>query len=177
MTGGIASDGRLKSDDAAASPGAARGRSKCVCAEQQYCAPLQTAPPEHEVFVFALGNAAENETQQRHDYYHAYRWDLITTVGWLKPDNESICWAHKHGARVVTQYSGGFYGSAAGDKQQQAYINLMNNATARSAEVSQLLDNIEALGLDVSHTHSSLHNKPKACCPLATWHSRGLSAG
>ena len=156
MTGGIASDGRLKSDDAEASPGAARGRSKCVCAEQQYCAPLQTAPPEHEVFVFALGNAAENETQQRHDYYHAYRWDLITTVGWLKPDNESICWAHKHGARVVTQYSGGFYGSAAGDKQQQAYINLMNNATARSAEVSQLLDNIEALGLDVSHSLSLL---------------------
>ena len=59
----------------------------------------KTAPPAHEVFVFALGNVAENETQQRHDYYHAYRWDLITTVGWLKPDNESICWAHKHGAR------------------------------------------------------------------------------
>eukprot|EP01051_Picozoa_sp_SAG22_P011922 SAG22_NODE_1190_length_5206_cov_1.878990_4_plen_127_part_00 len=66
----------------------------CACKEQQYCQPLKTAPADQEVFPFVVGSNAT-------DWYN-FRWDLVTTAGWSIGANETVCYAHKQGARVVT---------------------------------------------------------------------------
>ena len=69
----------------------------CVCKEQQFCKPLATPPPSREVFPFVVGSTTSD--------WYTFRWDLITTASWGIGGNETICHAHKHGARVVTDFA------------------------------------------------------------------------
>jgi hypothetical protein len=91
-------------------PGGRAGTAptKCVCSDQSLCNPLQTPLPDREILAFAVGTGSENKSQQLQDYKTAYRWDLVTTVAYAGIDNETVCWAHEHGARIVTGYGGGF---------------------------------------------------------------------
>ena len=57
---------------------------------------------------------------------------MITTAAWAIGENETICYAHKHGARVVTAYAMGLYG---GGNAHETYLQLMFNKTARAASI------------------------------------------
>ena len=76
----------------------------CRCASsQEWCSPLSTPPPEHEIYAFAVANyageaggaggvepsAAATTTQQ----WPHFNWDIVTTVAWDVGANETVCFA------------------------------------------------------------------------------------
>ena len=71
--------------------------------------------------------------------------DLITTAAWAIGENETICYAHKHGARVVTAYAMGLYG---GGSAHETYLQLMFNKTARAAWIQTEVAKLNDLGAD-----------------------------
>ena len=139
---------------------AATSNAACVCKEQQYCTPLQvrariaqgshmayeymykssrsnrilspplrqTPYPDHEIFPYVITGPGGNMT---YDWYQ-FRWDLITTAAWSIGQNETICYAHKRGARAVRAWSLGLY---SGVSARAKYTAMLANATARAAWV------------------------------------------
>ena len=73
----------------------------CRCKEQHYCQPVQTAPPTTEIFPFAIPKLGQSDANNTKDMATFWPWDQITTVGWIDGGNETICHAHKMGARVT----------------------------------------------------------------------------
>ena len=93
----------------------------CVCKEQQYCAPLQTEPPPHEVFPFVIPGGADGDNLTR-NWQRYLPWSAsprkITSAAWLPTGfgNESICQLHKAGVRVASGAGwGGLYGGSPTD--------------------------------------------------------------
>jgi hypothetical protein len=76
----------------------------CACAEQHYCKPLSTPASDFEIFPFVIGSSLKGDNLTK-DWMEVFRWDLITTASWTIGANETICKAHKNGARVVTAAS------------------------------------------------------------------------
>lgn len=115
----------------------------CTCAEPRWCAPLATAPPDHEVFPFVIGgdnNFGPPSSVNDSAAWYAFDWDIITTAAWSLYDMEHVCFAHKHGARVVTAAS-------AFDAAGQAKLSAMlTNATARTGLVAELVETIARAG-------------------------------
>ena len=104
------------------------GSSWALCLLPRYCTPLQTPPPEHEIFPYVITGPGGNMS---YDWYQ-FRWDLITTAAWSIGQNETICFAHKHGARAVRAWSLGLY---SGVSARAKYTAMLANATARAAWV------------------------------------------
>ena len=73
----------------------------CTCAEQNWCSPLATPPPAHEIYAFAVaGGGAEMPAETTTQQWPAFNWDLVTTVAWSIGANETVCFAHERGVRV-----------------------------------------------------------------------------
>lgn len=124
----------------------------CTCAEQQYCKPLITPPSEWEIYPFVIpsgpvgaqpSGVADNLTA---DWFEIFRWDLITTASWVIGANETICHAHKYGARVVVAAGLGPGPGAAG--QHNGYLDLLFNQTAQAAWIAEKVETINLLGAD-----------------------------
>ena len=79
----------------------------CVCQEQHLCNPLTTPPPAKEVYAFALQGRAGLPNSTVADQWRSFRWDLVTSVAWDVGANETVCWAHKHGVRVIIPVGAG----------------------------------------------------------------------
>jgi hypothetical protein len=133
-----------------------RPSQPCSCAEQKWCSPLSTPPPEHEIYAFAVTNyagmaggaggvepsAAATTTQQ----WPHFNWDLVTTVAWDIGANETVCYAHQHGVRVVIPAAGpfGLYGGA----ETGAYLELLLSPANRTLWVAETLASVAAAGAD-----------------------------
>ena len=99
----------------------------CACKEQQYCKPLATPPPDHELFPFVVGSNGS-------DWYD-FRWDLVTTAGYGIGFNESVCYAHKQGARVVINSGWGLYG---GPSAIAPYVQLLFNRVGKISQTGRI---------------------------------------
>jgi hypothetical protein len=129
-------------------PGCRPPPPPCKCAEQQYCRPLQTPAPKHEIVPFVIGmkgkpGGANVSTQE---LSASFRWDLVTTaVYWdagAVGTNEWLCLAHKNGARVVMDYS------VATWNPHPQYTAVLTNLTARVQWISHIIGHIVANGYD-----------------------------
>ena len=86
-------------------------------------------PAEKEIFPFVIPGATPDSSNVTADWFD-FRWDLITTASWAIGENETICAAHKAGARVVVAAAFGLYGAS---PSKDVYLGLMFNKTARAA--------------------------------------------
>ena len=120
----------------------------CTCHEQQYCKPLTTPPSEFEIYPFVLPSSCSNSPcgNMTADWFDTFRWDLITTASWAIGQNETICHAHKKGARAVVPAGLGPGPGTPG--QHNGYLDLLYNATARAAWISEKVEDINLLGAD-----------------------------
>jgi hypothetical protein len=119
----------------------------CVCTEQKWCSPVATPPPAKEIFAFALaGGGAEMPAETTTQQWPRFNWDLVTTVAWDIGANETVCFAHSKGVRVVIPASGPFalYGGA----NTKAFVNLMLNSTARKQWLAMQLASVAEYGAD-----------------------------
>ena len=82
---------------------------------------------EKEIFPFVIpGSSADSSNVTA--VWSEFRWDLITTASWAIGENETICAAHKAGARVVKAAAFALYGAAGSGKE--TYLGLMFNKSA-----------------------------------------------
>ena len=80
----------------------------------------------------------------RHQAWYSFNWGQITTAAWTLYDMQHVCFAHRHGARVVTPT-----GASAWDPAGQAQLSaLLTNATARTQWVQKAAAGIVASGAD-----------------------------
>ena len=121
----------------------------CVCQEQHLCNPLTTPPPAKEVYAFALQGRAGLPNSTVADQWRSFRWDLVTSVAWDVGANETVCWAHKHGVRVIIPVGAGLptalYGPTA---TADTYYAVISNRTARREWVDNQLALVAEAGAD-----------------------------
>ena len=111
---------------------------------------------------------AETTAQQ----WTAFNWDLVTTVAWDIGANETVCYAHQRGVRVVIPASGPFalYGGA----NIPAYLSLLLNASARTEWVTAQVRH----GLSVSFCRVfTVFLHYRSCCPHLAGNGRGHRCG
>jgi hypothetical protein len=133
----------------------------CACTDESLCLPLQTTPPAREIFAFSDGPTGPS-IRGGEDGYYSYDWDAVTTVAFdptavsnATLRNESVCWAHRHRARVILSarappFPGGSWGIGPPDgPAARAYEGLLvANATARAAYVAEEVARVWSLGAD-----------------------------
>ena len=97
----------------------------CTCVEQQYCKPLSTPAPEFEIYPFVIPTSCGNSYcgNLTKYWFDTFRWDLITTASWTIGANETICHAHKMGARVAVAAG---LGPGAGCKSHKQFCALFS---------------------------------------------------
>lgn len=89
--------------------GAHAAAAACACTEQKWCSPIATPLPQKEIFAFALaGGGANMPTEPTKQQWPRFNWDLVTTIAWDIGANETVCFAHSRGVRVVIPASGPF---------------------------------------------------------------------
>jgi hypothetical protein len=118
----------------------------CTCAEQQYCKPLTTPPPEFEIYPFVIPPGPGTTDNLTADWFETFRWDLITTASWTIGANETVCHAHKKGARVAV--AAGLGPGPGTPGQHDGYLDLLFNSTAQAAWIADKVDYINLLGAD-----------------------------
>jgi hypothetical protein len=118
----------------------------CTCAEQQHCKPLATPPPEFEVYPFVIPPGPGTADNLTADWFETFRWDLITTASWTIGANETVCFAHKKGARVAV--AAGLGPGPGTPGQHDGYLDLLFNATAQAAWIADKIEDINLLGAD-----------------------------
>lgn len=112
---------------------------------RRYSGACCSPPAEKEIFPFVIpGSSADSSNVTA--VWSEFRWDLITTASWAIGENETICAAHKAGARVVKAAAFALYGAAGSGKE--TYLGLMFNKTARAAYISQTVAEINRIGAD-----------------------------